>query len=177
MSDEDYGILLVHMLASKRCVLHGADAWRITKICGDMGCRLSEAMTLEWRNVDLQNDQIHFERTKNDEPRALPMRRDIKQLFLNYPEDKRFGRVFSEAYTIDNYEAVWNYCRRLMGQEGNEYWVPHILRHRVASQLASKGHNLLEIKDWLGHKSLASVMVYAHLVKGHLKKLASSLDS
>ena len=56
-----------------------------------MVCRFSEALTLNWRNIDLKNNQIHFVKTKNDEPRALPIRKDIQLTLAAIPEDERTG--------------------------------------------------------------------------------------
>lgn len=40
---------------------------------------------------------------------------------------------------------------------------PHTLRHSIAVHLVEQGVDLLVIRDWLGHKSINSTMIYAQL--------------
>lgn len=47
----------------------------------------------------------------------------------------------------------------------------HDLRHTTASMLAAQGASLLEIADVLGHKTLAMVKRYSHLVVDHKAKV------
>ena len=53
----------------------------------------------------------------------------------------------------------------------------HDLRHTFASWAVQQGATLLEVKDLLGHHSLAMVMRYAHLAPEHLRSAVSRLDS
>ena len=46
----------------------------------------------------------------------------------------------------------------------------HDLRHTTASMLAAQGASLLEIADALGHKTLAMIKRYSHLVVDHKAK-------
>jgi integrase len=53
----------------------------------------------------------------------------------------------------------------------------HDLRHTFASWAIQRGATLLEVKDLLGHHSLAMVMRYAHLAPEHLRSAVSRLDT
>ena len=52
----------------------------------------------------------------------------------------------------------------------------HDLRHTFASWAVQRGATLQEVKDLLGHSSLAMVMRYAHLSPEHLRKAVGRLD-
>jgi integrase len=39
----------------------------------------------------------------------------------------------------------------------------HVLRHSIAVHLVERGIDILAIKDWLGHRSISSTMVYAQV--------------
>jgi integrase len=52
----------------------------------------------------------------------------------------------------------------------------HDLRHTFASWAVQQGATLQEVKDLLGHSSLAMVMRYAHLSPEHLRKAVGRLD-
>lgn len=53
----------------------------------------------------------------------------------------------------------------------------HDLRHSFASYLAMQGATLLQIKEALGHKTLAMVLRYAHLCEHHTEAIVESMAS
>ena len=50
------------------------------------------------------------------------------------------------------------------------------LRHTAASWSAMRGRPWVEIKEVLGHSSIAMTMRYAHLSPAHLRSCVESLD-
>ena len=52
----------------------------------------------------------------------------------------------------------------------------HDLRHTFASWSVQRGASLHEVKDLLGHHSLAMVLRYAHLAPENLRSAVSRLD-
>lgn len=38
---------------------------------------------------------------------------------------------------------------------------PHVLRHSIAVHLMNAGWDAADVQDWLGHREIASTMVYA----------------
>jgi len=53
----------------------------------------------------------------------------------------------------------------------------HDLRHTFASWAVQRGATLPELKDLLGHATLAMVMRYAHLSPEHLRSAVARLDT
>jgi type 1 fimbriae regulatory protein FimB len=51
----------------------------------------------------------------------------------------------------------------------------HVLRHSIAVWLVDSGVDLVHIKDWLGHRSIASTMVYAALRNPTRDKIAEEV--
>ena len=49
------------------------------------------------------------------------------------------------------------------------------MRHTFASHLVQNGAALLEVKELLGHKTLAMVMRYAHLAPDNLRSAVERL--
>ena len=54
--------------------------------------------------------------------------------------------------------------------------MPHVLRHTCASRLAQNGVDIKRIQEFLGHRTLAMTMRYAHLAPKHLEVCAEALD-
>jgi site-specific recombinase XerD len=53
----------------------------------------------------------------------------------------------------------------------------HTLRHTFASWAVQGGATLQEIKDLLGHHSMAMVLRYSHLSSEHLRSAVARLDA
>ncbi len=64
-----------------------------------------------------------------------------------------------------------------MRRAGIKDFTFHDLRHSFASQLIMKGADLVTVKEILGHSSLAMVLRYAHLSRGHKSKAVELLDT
>jgi integrase len=82
------------------------------------------------------------------------------------------GRVFS---------GNWNtYRHAFEGAVGRAKLADfhfHDLRHTFASWAVQRGATLQEVKDLLGHSTLAMVMRYAHLSSEHLRSAVARLDA
>jgi len=70
-------------------------------------------------------------------------------------------------------QALDSACRRA----GLERISPHVLRHSFASMLSQSGVPIQAISTLLGHKSLNTTMVYAHLSPEGLRSNVATLDN
>ena len=68
----------------------------------------------------------------------------------------------------EHFDAHWYAALEAAGIRDFRF---HDLRHTVASMFAAQGASLLEIADVLGHKTLAMVKRYSHLVVDHKAKV------
>lgn len=141
------------------------------------GMRKSEIMYLTWRQIDLQQEQILLEKTKNRERRALPLQGEAKKELLKLcseksPQDSLLfaGQDGQRPFYL---QRAWQAA--LTRAEIQDFHF-HDLRHTAASYLAMAGVDMPTIAEILGHKTLAMVKRYVHLSDGHKSKALLHLD-
>jgi integrase len=82
------------------------------------------------------------------------------------------GRVFG-GRSVAHFHTAWEFAVE-RAKLADFRW--HDLRHADASWLVQKRVTLLEVKDLLGHSSLAMTTRYSNLAPEHLRQAAASLD-
>ncbi len=85
--------------------------------------------------------------------------RDPEALFLN----NRGSRLSSRGV----YSIVNNHLRAVSDQERCS---PHVLRHSFATHMLNRGADLQAVRELLGHESLSTTQIYAHVTTDHLKR-------
>ena len=130
------------------------------------GARKSELTGLRWADVDLERAVAHVGRTKNGDPRVLPLVpsviEELKRIeggptVLVFPSKRQEDKAFA-------FEPKWLEALKRARIKGFTF---HALRHSCASMLAQNGATLLEIADVLGHRQLQMTKRYSHLATAH----------
>jgi integrase len=138
------------------------------------GARKGELTRLRWADVDLKKGRALVHETKNDEPRTLPLAGQVLEALrdLKLMDSTRSEYVFPQPSGLpgpyEHFDAHWHAA---LDEAGITDFHFHDLRHTTASMLAAQGASLLEIADVLGHKTLAMVKRYSHLVVDHKAKV------
>jgi integrase len=131
------------------------------------GCRIGEALSLDWRDVrdGSANFTTYKGKSKRRRVRAVPLVPEV----LDVLGEREVGRVFKRpdgsAWDYDSFYNIWS---RAIETSGIEDFRPHDARHTFASHLVQKGASLRAVADLLGHTSMAMVMRYSHLAPSHL---------
>ena len=136
------------------------------------GARKSEVLGLRWMDIDLVRAEARCGRTKNGDPKVLPLVPAV------IDELRRFAasggslvfestRARSRAYS---FEPLFQ--QALQAAKIKQFRF-HDLRHSCASMLAQSGATLLEIGDVLGHRQLAMTRRYSHLTTQHKAALVN----
>jgi len=145
------------------------------------GARLSEALELEWRDVDLVGARAIFWRTKNGKRRVVDLPPRITRT-LSLLQGAHEGRAFltnrGQPYADANRQygdqigTGFRAARRRAGLDPK--LTPHCCRHAWASWHYALHKGLLRLKEDGGWSSVALVERYAHLMKeGHQDEIKS----
>jgi integrase len=136
------------------------------------GARKGELLGLTWGDVDLERATVHVGRSKNGDPKVLPVvPAALEQLqafagaagALVFPSAEKPGQAYA-------FEPRWQQALKAAHIRGFRF---HDLRHSAASHLAQNGATLLEIADLLGHRQLSMTKRYSHLASGHRAALVN----
>lgn len=145
---------------------------RLWLFLADTGARVSEALKLSWG--DVSRSQVTFWDTKNGSHRSVVLTERAKGILATAKSSKEPSPF---ALTYEQARGTWDRVKVLLGQEDDEQWVIHTLRHTCASRLVQKGVSIPVIQQWLGHKSIAQTMKYAHLAPNSLDSAAAALNA
>jgi integrase len=127
------------------------------------GRRKNEVLTLEWKDIDLQNNR-YFIRAQNNKVRKtmeyiLP--NHIKELIMAFED--RDGLVFKSPVTgkkLNNFDRRW---KALLKEAGIENMRLHDIRHLIGFILVNNNISLEAIGQALGHQNLTTTKRYSNV--------------
>jgi integrase len=145
----------------------------LARFLADTGARVGEALQLRW--CDVQEAHVTFWETKGNQPRTVPLTRRAISVLDGRREDGGIGPFCEVRYA--NFRNAWLRAKASSGLGRDPQVVPHVLRHTCASRLAQNGVDIKRIQEFLGHRTLAMTLRYAHLAPRHLDVCVEALDA
>lgn len=135
------------------------------------GLRRREASLIEVDDVSLENETIWVRRLKRGisagyrlHPRTLallhaylPLRDWGANRFL-FQSPNRRAKALSPSFIYQRFRA---YATAAELPENRRH--VHVFRHSIAVHFMNEGLDSSDVKDWLGHRSLTSTMIYAQV--------------
>lgn len=149
------------------------------------GCRLSEALRLEWADVDLAGNHALIRETKNGDPRPAFLPDSVVTALANIPlppakngeEPKRDGRVFRFAKSGALYD-LFRDTAKAAGVTIPERVAFHLFRHSFGAWMRRYGgldtSGLVATKAW---KSREAAAVYEHVETSEEARKAALLPT
>lgn len=145
----------------------------------DTGARKSEALELEWSDVDMDNGKVTFQgiRTKNGKSRTLPMTDEVKEILQELHNRRHNSPLVFAHITEQMLYSTWNKMRDALGLSLDEQFVIHMLRHTCCTRLLGNHVDIVTASKWMGHASLQETNKYAHAIPSHLDAAAQALNN
>jgi integrase len=140
----------------------------------DTGLRVGEALRLQARDIDFKGGVLAVWKTKNGEPRSVPMTSRVRAIMEKAALRAPAGPLLAVAPHA--LRTTWLQAKAAMGLTGDAQFVPHALRHTCASRLVQRGVPLKVTQEWLGHRTIAVTLRYAHLAPANLLAAVQVLE-
>jgi site-specific recombinase XerD len=72
-------------------------------------------------------------------------------------------------------KAIIRVVKRAEGRLG-QHLHPHMFRHSYATELLERGADIRDIRDLLGHESVATTEIYTHVSTARQRRVVALLD-
>jgi integrase/recombinase XerD len=150
-------------------------------LCYGSGLRTDEVVHLEPHHVDSKRMLIRVERGKGNKDRQVVLSErlllELRRCWKTYRPQRYLieGKVPGQPIAATSIQRAF----RAACQKASvlKHVTPRSLRHAFATHLVEAGTRLQAVQALLGHQSLNTTTVYAHLAKTWLAEVKSPLDN
>ena len=142
----------------------------------DAGLKVSETITLRYKDFDFKKRLVQV-KCKNTHYRSIPLSDRLYQVLANYIQTQQ--PTSNDDYLFPGKtqghltrKALNRVCDRIKTKYPEAFGKlhPHMLRHTFATHHLANGAQLADIKNMLGHQSLATTAIYAHTPLDKIRK-------
>lgn len=163
---------------------------RIIKFALHTGCRISEIVNLEWKDLDYKEKVLVIRNkegfyTKSGKNRKIPLTNNILEIITELKEvkdkvvrienDYLFVKENGNNYDRTNLSMEFKSCIRKIGL--SEKYNFHCLRHTFLTKLIKAGININYVKELAGHSSINTTMNYIHIVSEDLREAINKIHT
>lgn|SRR5690606_1374024 len=142
----------------------------VIEILFGTGVRRSELLQISEDDIDFVQHTIRIF-GKGSKERLVPMTASVAgtlREYISLKKKQNFPNISERLIVTDKGEdaygvLIYRIVREKLGLiSAKQKRSPHVLRHSIATAMLNNGAQLNDIKELLGHASLASTQVYTH---------------
>lgn len=168
----------------------GLRNWCVVAFLYGTGLRISEMLSLTFDRIDYQDGQPVAIRVigKGDKERRVPLSPTAQTALLRWLRERRMhgnpvtpwvwsplsGMRYGQPMQARTIGKMLDTAAKGAGLDVAKV-SPHKLRHAFATALVDGGRSLDEVRDLLGHESIATTQIYAHTNQKRIAAAAASL--
>lgn len=140
------------------------------------GCRLNEALSAKWSQVDKDKRvfRVAAKNSKSKRMRPVPLNDTAIEVLNQLDTEGQHEHLFINKKTKKPYVNIAKVWERLRAKAGLPHLRLHDLRHQAASHLINSGSSLYIVQQILGHSDPSVTQRYAHL---SMKSLNDASDN
>jgi site-specific recombinase XerD len=129
------------------------------------GCRLNEALSACWPQVDKDKRvwRIPASNSKSKRMRPVPLNETALDVLNQLNTEGEYEHLFINKKTKKPYVNIAKVWERLRVKAGLPHLRCHDLRHQAASNLINSGSSLYIVQQILGHSDPSVTQRYSHL--------------
>ena len=142
------------------------------------GARAGEVVNLDISDVDFNKDEVLIRKGKGDKDRFVPLGKVSRKALFEYVKRYRknakekalfIGKRGKKRISVGALEMQFKRYVKLA--KIRKKLTPHCMRHTVATHLLEGGADIKYVKEFLGHKSIETTVIYTHYLIDSIKKL------
>lgn len=143
------------------------------------GCRLSEALTAKWANINLATKLwiVPAANSKSKRIRSIPLSDSAINILQQVVREKDDIYVFTNRKTGKRFVNITRPWQRLRNKANVPFLRCHDLRHCFATYCVNNGRTIYEVSKLLGHADTRTTQRYAHLNEKTMLEAANSVTS
>jgi integrase len=139
------------------------DNYDLVRLLYETGCRITEITTMRWSQINFANSSVFVHRLKGSVDNTIGMTKTMREIFTRR---KTFENGdYAKALSTSNQNTQWfgGAVKRAALDVSRGSITPHTLRHSRCVHLLQGGLGIVELQHWIGHATIQSTMVYAHV--------------
>lgn len=143
------------------------------------GFRISEAINLKTKDLNLEELTIHIKSAKGDKDRITVFPEKLrtalqKEIGLKSPNDYVFSSNRGGKLTERSAQKIFENALQKTGiKKGATF---HSLRHSFATHLLENGVDVRYVQELLGHANIRTTQIYTKVTNPSLKRIKSPLE-
>jgi integrase/recombinase XerD len=141
--------------------------------------RSSELINLKWTDVDRSRMIINIRQAKGRKDRQVGLNEKLIEILTAYYKQYKPVEYILNGQSSPQYskESVLQVIKQLADKAGieNKRVYTHLMRHCSATHMLESGVDLNLIQRLLGHKSVKTTAIYAHISHNLISKIQSPL--
>lgn len=144
------------------------------------GLRVSEVVSLRWADIDFGEHKIHIKEAKGKKDRMVMLPYNVVcylEDFMGLEGTHGYvfkGQIAGEPYSAKSVQTVMRKAIKRTGIQKKA--TVHTLRHSFATHLLENGTDIRFIQKFLGHSSIKTTTIYAHVSRASSARIQSPLD-
>lgn len=159
----------------KKCSFAEYRNWVIINFLVNGGCRTQTILNIQIRDVDFDNNIVHFRHNKNRKVQVIPLCTTMQLILKEYltyrggePEDYLFCTVTGEKFAEESLRSAIRLYNAKRGVTKNSI---HAFRHTFAKKyLLECNGNAFTLQKLLGHSTLDTTKKYCAIFDVELSK-------
>lgn len=143
------------------------------------GLRRGEVVGLDIGDFAPQAETLHV-RGKGHKDRVIGLPRPALTALAAYLDSRPGGAAEAPLFvTVTGERITHKVVTRVVGRAAGrlgQHLHPHMFRHSYATELLERGADIRDIRDLLGHESVATTEIYTHVSAARQRRVVRLLD-